>query len=215
VCDLLAQFFGLFAKQIFCFTPLATCDNLPTIMPEQWKSITGLVELEQPASTQPPMTSTAKYAGQSAGNVAGFAQGLLFGIGVAVLGLILTFFFDLFTDFGLICYLAPAVGWLVGKAIKKGSYGAGGLRYQVAAIFLTYTATSLATAPYYFFIAEHKSAQQAQTWLADGWEMLYARCAMNGFISPFLSLQRGVVDIIGLVILFVGLFIAYRISAAK
>lgn len=185
-------------------------------MPEQWKSITGLVELEQPASTETPKPPTAKYARQSTGNVIGFVQGLLFGIGVAVLGLVITFVFDLFTEFGLICYLAPAVGWLIGKAIRKGAYGVGGLRYQVAAIFLTYTATSLATTPYYFFIAERKFALQNQmSWLSDGWEMRYAHCAISGFLSPFLSLQRGVIDLIGLVILFVGLYIAYRITAAK
>ncbi len=122
-------------------------------MPDQWKSITGLVELEQHASPEPPESSTAKYASPLVNSNTAFARGfwflagLLYGIGASILGLVITFFFDLFTGFGLICYLAPAVGWLVGKAIRKGSQGAGGLRYQIAAIILTYSATALPTIP--------------------------------------------------------------------
>ena len=151
----------------------------------------------------PPVKSNAAFAG-----------GLLMGISAAILGLVITLFFDLFTEFGLICYLSPAVGWLIGKAIRKGSRGAGGLRYQIAAIILTYFATALPTTSYYFFFAEQKRAQQANTWLAPGWERLYARCAISGSLSPFLSVQRGVIDIIGLAILFAGLYVTYRMTAA-
>jgi hypothetical protein len=212
-CDLVEY---LFAGNVSCFTLLATCDNLPTIMPEQWKSITGLVELEQPASTEPPKPSTVKYAGQSTGNVVGFAHGLMFGIGATVLALVITLFFNIYTDFGFICYLAPAVGWLVGKAIKKGSYGVGGLRYQVTAIFLTYTAISLAATPYYLFFGSRKYVQQQQMlWLPDASQMRFEDIPIYGSISPFLALYRGILGFIGLAILFVGLYIAYRITAAK
>lgn len=183
-------------------------------MPDQWKSITGLVELEQHVSTElpePPIENLADPPVKSNGS---FAGGLLIGIGAAILGLVITFFFDLFTEFGLICYLAPAVGWLIGKAIRKGSRGAGGLRYQIAAIILTYFATALPTTSYYFFFAEQKIAQQAHMWLAPGWERLYARCAISGSLSPFLSVQRGVIDIIGLAILFAGLYVTYRMTVA-
>ena len=44
-------------------------------------------------------------------------------------------------------YIALAVGWLVAKAIMKGSNGIGGRRYQVAAVLLTYAAISLAAVP--------------------------------------------------------------------
>lgn len=188
------------------------------IMPDQWKSITGLAELEQPASAEAPKPSTEKSANPSnssnAVSVEGFlfTGGLLFGIGAALLVFVVTLFFDLITAFGLICYLTPATGWLIGKAVRKGSQGAGGLPYQVASIFLTYTATALATAPYYFYFAEQKYAQQSNQWLAGDWDVLYAKCALSGFFSPFLSLQRGAIDVIGAIFLGAGLYIAYRIT---
>ena len=66
-----------------------------------------------------------------------FANSLLLGFGAAVLGAAIYFAIELFTgyEFGLV---AIVVGLLVGTAVRKGSKGRGGWRYQALAIGLTY-----------------------------------------------------------------------------
>jgi hypothetical protein len=74
--------------------------------------------------------------GSPAGRL-GKALGL--GLAAAVVGAGLYFGIEALTgyEFGLV---AVVVGLLVGSAVRKGSDGRGGLRYQLLAIFLTYTA---------------------------------------------------------------------------
>jgi hypothetical protein len=43
--------------------------------------------------------------------------------------------------------MSLAVGYIVGKAMMKGSAGLGGRRYQVVAVALTYAAVSLSFIP--------------------------------------------------------------------
>src|SRR6476646_2874181 len=54
-----------------------------------------------------------------------YVRGILFGLGGAIVGLILYSAFGILTGIE-IGYVALAVGWLVGTAIKKGSNGVGG-----------------------------------------------------------------------------------------
>jgi hypothetical protein len=84
--------------------------------------------------------------GQPSDSHAAFARGLLLGVGAALLGLTLYATFTIVTNF-YFGYIALGVGWLVAKAILKGSNGIGGLRYQIAAVLLTYAAISLAAVP--------------------------------------------------------------------
>jgi hypothetical protein len=56
-----------------------------------------------------------------------FVRGLLFGVGGAILGLILYSVFAIVTGI-VIGYVSLAVGYIVGKAIKFGSGGIGGRR---------------------------------------------------------------------------------------
>jgi hypothetical protein len=65
------------------------------------------------------------------------AQAALFGLGAAVLGSVIFYGVTALTGYelGLIGVL---VGYLVGKAVRKGSGSTGGLQYQVLAIVLTY-----------------------------------------------------------------------------
>src|SRR4029077_1530386 len=58
-------------------------------------------------------------------------------------------------------YVSLAVGYLVGKAIILGSRGAGGRRYQVAAVLLTYMAVSLGAVP--IAISQHLKQRGAQS----------------------------------------------------
>jgi predicted lipid-binding transport protein (Tim44 family) len=81
-------------------------------------------------------------------NHASFVHALMFGIGAAVLGLIGYAAFSIITGIQ-IGYISLAVGWLIGKAMRTGSRGIGGLRYQIAAALFTYAAVSMAAIPIY------------------------------------------------------------------
>ncbi len=75
-----------------------------------------------------------------------FVHAMLFGFGAAILGMILYSAFGIITGI-VIGYLSLGVGYLVGKAIRTGSGGIGGRRYQIAAIAFTYFAVSMSAVP--------------------------------------------------------------------
>src|SRR5215471_3331161 len=77
---------------------------------------------------------------------AAFMRGMLFGVGGLIAGLVVYSAFGIITGLA-IGYVSLAVGWLVGKAIKMGSKGVGGVRYQVLALVFTYSAVSLSAIP--------------------------------------------------------------------
>ena len=63
----------------------------------------------------------------------------------------------------MIGYVSLAVGWMVGTAMKRGSGGIGGRRYQITAALLTYAAVSMAAVPVWIHYAmEHRPAQTRQ-----------------------------------------------------
>jgi predicted lipid-binding transport protein (Tim44 family) len=174
---------------------------------------------------------------------ASFIRGILYGIGGAILGLILYSTFGIVTGL-VVGYLSLAVGYIVGKAIHLGSRGLGGRRYQIAAVILTYAAVSLSAIPLAISQArKHVAPSQIQTQptnssasspadrsatvvsedtddnaarpapksfgAAIGW------LALLGLASPFLELQDPIHGVIGLVILSVGIRIAWRLTAGS
>jgi hypothetical protein len=80
------------------------------------------------------------------GGLSGLARALLFGGGAAVLGTIVWFAITRITDheFGLI---AIGVGLLVGFAVRRGSGGRGGRKYQLLAMALTYVSITASYVP--------------------------------------------------------------------
>jgi hypothetical protein len=93
---------------------------------------------------------------------AAFVRAFTFGIGAAILGLIGYAAFSIITGIQ-IGYISLAVGWLVGKAMRTGSRGIGGLRYQIAAAVFTYAAVSMAAIPISFSqISKDKAANPRQ-----------------------------------------------------
>ena len=170
---------------------------------------------------------------------ADFTRGLLFGVGAAILGLILYAVFGIVTGL-MVGYVSLAVGWLVGKAMMKGSGGVGGRRYQIAAVLLTYAAVSLAAVP--ISIAQvnkaHRAArtEEAQSIRNSAEPSTMPNVTVSpqenppaprrptnlgatllgltliGLASPFLELQDPFHGLIGLVILFVGLQIAWKLT---
>lgn len=135
-----------------------------------------------------------------------YVRGILFGVGAAVLGLALYATFSIATGI-TIGYASLAVGWLVGKAILKGSSGANGRRYQIAAALLTYAAVSLARVPIWI---HYDPDLQANLGVA------IPKLIPIALVFPFTRFgENPLGGVIGLVILFVGLSIAWRITAAQ
>jgi hypothetical protein len=167
--------------------------------------------------------------GQPRDSHVAFARGLAFGAAAAIAGMILYAAFTIITGW-YIGYLALGVGYLVAKAIKKGANGLGGRRYQIAAVALTYAAISVAAVPIglSYAIKHQKAVRQAQssaTPPATGqstspaphsipYGALAFRLLGVGLISPFLALQDPVHGAIGLFILFIGLRIAWQLTAS-
>lgn len=175
-----------------------------------------------------------------------FVRGLAFGIGGAVLGLILYSGFTIITGIQ-IGYVSLAVGWIIAKAVRMGSGGIGGRRYQIAAAALTYAAVSMAAVPIYISaMIKEKSEKPAQTQPAPSANpapatpdqdssqsgadaasqpaspakpkvnlvRAFGLLVFVGLASPFLELQDPFHGAIGLVILFVGINIAWRLTGS-
>ncbi len=183
-----------------------------------------------------------------------FVRGLLFGIGGAILGLVIYAGFGIVTGL-MLGYISLAVGYIVGKSIMKGTSGIGGRRYQIAAVALTYAAVSLSAIPIGIsqIIQERKETKpvtakqqaepdpiaapsasmqlsvspepdvtstvpEADTQLPP--KALRPGAAIGALLfagraSPFLELQDPMHGAIGLIILFVGLRIAWQLTAEK
>lgn len=172
--------------------------------------------------------------GQPTDSHAAFVRGLLLGCGAALLGLIGYAAFTIVTNF-YIGFVAIAVGWLVAKAIMKGSNGMGGRKYQIAAVLLTYAAISVAAVPIdlasSFKDGKQPSGQhQAETNTPAndanagtsskssppmGLGQALGALLLLGLASPFMALMDPVQGMIGLVILFVGLRFAWGLTAAR
>jgi hypothetical protein len=158
-----------------------------------------------PVATRPfSAPVAAEVSGEESGS---FAQALVFGTVAAVVGLALYASFTIITHMYL-GYVAVAVGWMVGKAMRKGSGGVGGPSYQITAVVLTYAAISLASIP----IQISEALNQGY---AIDWGTMAGPLLVGGIISPFLKLAQGAHGIIGLVILFVGLRVAFRLTREK
>jgi hypothetical protein len=137
---------------------------------------------------------------------AAYVRGMLFGLGAAILGLIFYAGVTIVTNL-YIGYVAFAVGWLVGKAMMLGSNGKGGKRYQIAAATYTYAAVSLAAIP----IALSGHDVSVSNLIAQ-----LPRLLLLGIASPFLELQQELgFGLIGLVILMVGIRIAWQMTAGS
>lgn len=150
-----------------------------------------------------------------------FVRGVCSGIVGAILGLCIYVGFALATGW-IVGFVSLAVGFIVGKAISLGSGGVGGRRYQIAAVLLTYAAVSMAEVP--IAISQHMNQKNAQQ--APAIQSAANRPAMSslkavgvltlvGLASPFLDLANPAHGVIGLIILFVGIRIAWRLTAGR
>lgn len=150
--------------------------------------------------------AAAARRGQSnATDNAAFTRAVLFGIGAAIAGLAGYAAFTIATNF-YIGYIALGVGYIVARAMKIGSGGLGGRRYQIVAVILTYLAIALAEVP--IGLWHFHSKVPAGRLLAAAIGLLPL-----GLISPILEMTSPMHGLINLVIIYVGLQIAWRGTA--
>jgi hypothetical protein len=129
---------------------------------------------------------------------------------------------------------------MVGTAMMKGSGGVGGRRYQIAAVLLTYAAVSMAAVPVWIHYAGKQQQRQKQNLEQEqrqleseigqqnsqpaqkperpsiGLGEWLVTATLLGLASPFLEVWGGGPSfgwMIGLVILFVGMKIAAKLTA--
>jgi hypothetical protein len=165
---------------------------------------------------------------------AAFSRAIFFGIGAAFVGMIAYALFEIATGI-IIGYLAIGVGYLVGKAMKRGSNNRGGRRYQIAAALLTYFSVSMAAVPValYQYSKHHAppaTASRTATSPSDtvgptpvpqssnsskvvrNLGILLVGLLGIGLSSPFVELTNGVGGFIGLFILFLGMRAAWSLT---
>jgi hypothetical protein len=172
---------------------------------------------------------------------AAYIRGLLFGIGAAIVGMVLYATFAITTGL-VIGYVSLAVGWMVGTAMMKGSGGVGGRRYQITAALLTYAAVSMSAVPIWIHYAREQkqtheqqltSEQNQQEKEFDRQEQAVnpnlngprpspaaavVKLALLGIASPIFEIWETGPNfswLIGIVILIVGIRIAWRITAGR
>jgi hypothetical protein len=124
-----------------------------------------------------------------------FALSLFLGVMAAGAGAALYYGILAATGYEL-SIVAIAVGYGVGVAVRKGSNGRGGWRYQALAMFLTYTSIVSSYVPFL-----DQEALSGDTNLIGTLARLYA--------VPFLS---GMENIIGLLIIGIGVYVAWSIN---
>jgi len=170
-----------------------------------------------------------------------FLRALMFGSLAAVAGLVVYAAFEIMTGW-MIGYVALAVGWMVGTAMMKGSAGVGTRKLQIAAVILTYFAVSFAAIPVGFAqfsksrphaasssagsTSSASTADASQTNTSAGQQpssrfnsaviaKLLLYLAGIGLASPFIELTSGVSGVIGIAILFIGMQIAWKLTAGR
>jgi hypothetical protein len=195
------------------------------------QSIPGSYYLVNGAMACPSCAERAQRETPKASH-AQFVRAIIFGAVAASGGIILYAAFGIITGW-MIGYISLAVGYMVGKAMMKGSKGFGGRRYQVAAVLLTYAAVSLGetTIGISQYIKQEKAQKESQQTSSKNAQSTPDQSKQPltpgrfikalgfmlvlGLVFPFLELQDPVHGLIGLFILFIGLQIAWKLTAGS
>jgi hypothetical protein len=124
------------------------------------------------------------------------AQAALFGVGAAVVGALIFYAVTSVTGYeiGLIGVL---VGFLVGKAVRKGSGSIGGTQYQVLAIVLTY----VSIASRYVLEILHSAGASV--------DLPYLRLFGVALVAPVMG---GFQNILGMIIIGIALWQAWKMN---
>jgi hypothetical protein len=150
-----------------------------------------------------PACAEKARAAQARPANAAVVRGLLCGAGTAVLCSAGYASIVAITGYEL-ALVAIAVGYLVGRAVRRGSAGLGGRRCQAGAVVLTYLAITLSYLP---LIIRGADASAGQVWAA------IVPLLGIALAFPFLQLSDGVSGLLGLAIIAFGLLQAWRQTA--
>ena len=141
---------------------------------------------------------------QSQGAGIGIGKSALAGIGVALAGAIVWRAVTALTGYEL-GILAAAIGWAVGRTVRWGSGGLGGRKFQILAVALTYFGITASYVPLIFGAIWKQPEESGVV------QMLVALLVVMGvsMAAPFLA---GVKNLLGLVIIGIGLWEAWRVN---
>lgn len=148
--------------------------------------------------------ANAAVTAPAEGADAAFLLAMIYGLGGAVLGCILYAVAQIGTGW-TIGYMALAVGWLIGKGMKRGSGGRGGRRYQMVAVVMAYLSVSCANLVVILYRLRGHEIRISERFLLRMLEYV--------LLSPVELLRTGLNGIIGLFILFIGLQTAWSMTA--
>lgn len=165
-----------------------------------------------------------------------YTKALIFGIGAAIVGCAGYALVTILTGW-TIGYAAIGVGYLVGKAMMRGSRGLGGKRYQITAAVLTYAAVALAFIPMVMHANSKERESKPAVTQQSGSSAASADAASQGtsaakkpigiggfFVAVLMLLGIGLVSpfleivsspgggLIGLFIIFIGISTAWRLT---
>jgi hypothetical protein len=137
-----------------------------------------------------------------------FTRAILFGLVGAVLGAAIYALFVGITRIS-IGYLAILVAYIVAKAMTIGSHERGGRKYQVTALVLTYLSLATAHATLVWWFVQKNGPVPFTL-------RVVILLAKYGLIFPVLALEKSPGSgLIGLIILFVGLRAAWRMTSGE
>jgi hypothetical protein len=95
-------------------------------------------------------------------------------------------------------FVAIGLGYLIGKAVRKGAHGQGGARFQVLAVFLSYSAIVLANVPNLLYAESGEPVSVL-------WAIAVA------YALPFFDVSS---NLIGLFIIAIALYEAWKLTRA-
>ncbi|MBY0504082.1 MAG: hypothetical protein K2X03_09230 [Bryobacteraceae bacterium] len=158
-----------------------------------------------------PACAEAIQADQESPKHTWVLRGALFGLGVA-LGCGAAYgAFRLALDWD-IALVSIGVGYAVGRAVRRGSYGLGGRRCQVLAVLLTYLAISISFVPVLYQAFRAQNAKDAVAEQVPPAMSAIMATVMSPAV-PFFDLASGFSGLIGLAIVAFGLQQAWRQTA--
>jgi hypothetical protein len=172
-----------------------------------------------------PLCAQRIQTGQQSPPPLSLARSLLYGAAAALGGSILYAAVAIITgwEFGLV---AIVVGYMVGKAIRHGSYGRGGRPQQILAVVLTYFAITTSYIPVFIYqVRQHPeqlaasrpagTQRPASTRQRQGEAVAAAivTIVLLAVAAPFFELSTGFSGIISLFLIFIGIRQAWKLTA--
>ena len=173
--------------------PVRRCAVCQQLVPDQYYQAQGKVIC--------PSCAERIRAGQQAQPSSSLARAVLYGTGAALAGCAIYATVAIVTGYEF-ALLAILVAWMVGKAIRYASNGRGGRPQQILAVVLTYFAITASYIP----VAFHGSSVRP---------VINAQLIGLMLAAPFLSLTSGFSGILTLIIIFVGISQAWKLTRAS